>query len=177
MAAICVFCGSRNGANPAYAEAARSFGSELARRGHTLVYGGGNIGLMGVVADAALAGGASVVGVMPTLLVEREIAHAGLDTMVSTPGMHERKAQMHARSDAYVSLPGGYGTIEEFSEVISWRQIGIHRKPVGFLNTNGYYDPFLVMLRAMASEGFLDDPSIDELVVEPTGGTLLDRLF
>jgi uncharacterized protein (TIGR00730 family) len=154
---VCVFCGSSPGNEPAYAEAARSLGSELASRGLTLIYGGGHVGLMGVVADATLDAGGEVVGVMPQSLIEREIGHTGLTELRVVGSMHERKALMSKLADGFVALPGGTGTLEEFFEVLTWAQLGEHRKPCGLLNADGYYDPLLAFFDHMVTEGFLSE--------------------
>ena len=152
---ICVFCGSANGRRPAYARAARTFGAALAGKGLGLVYGGGSIGLMGVVADAALEGGAPVVGVIPRALARREIAHHGLTRLEVVPSMHARKARMARLSDAFVALPGGIGTLEELFEVLTWGYLGIHAKPTGLLDVGGYWRPLIRLLDHAVEEGFL----------------------
>ena len=140
---LCVFCGSSHGANPAYAEAAKNVGSELARRGIGLVYGGGNVGLMGVVADAVLAGGGEVVGVIPEALMAKELGHRSIQDLRVVKTMHERKAMMAELADGFIALPGGIGTFEEFFEIVTWAQLGFHSKPCALLNVNGFYDPLL----------------------------------
>ncbi len=162
---ICVFCGSSMGSRPAYAEAARRVGEALARNELGLVYGGGRVGLMGVVADSALAAGGRVVGVIPDPLATREIAHDGLTEMHVVPGMHERKALMAEKSDGFLALPGGVGTFEELFEVITWAVLGLHQKPVGLLNVEGYFDPLLAMLHHAVSERFVRPEYLDLLVV------------
>jgi uncharacterized protein (TIGR00730 family) len=152
---ICVFCGSRSGNNDLYAQAARQTGRTLAERQIDLVYGGGRVGLMGEVADAALSAGGTVIGVMPRALVAREIQHTRLTQLHTVETMHERKAKMAELSDGFIALPGGAGTLEEIFEQWTWAQLGIHRKPCGFLNTNGYFDPLRKMIDQMAAEGFL----------------------
>lgn len=153
--AVAVYCGAATGARADYAAAARTLGVEIARRGAALVYGGGNVGLMGVVADAALAAGGRVIGVIPRLLVDKELAHNGLHELRVVADMHERKAAMIEAADAFVALPGGVGTLEELTEVWSWGQLAIHRKPVGLLNVAGYYDLFLAFLDHAVQEGLL----------------------
>lgn len=155
MKRVCVFCGSSSGDRPAYAEAAIRVGEALARRGVGLVYGGGRVGLMGAIADAVLAAGGEVVGVIPHALKLREVAHAGVTELRVVDSMHERKALMASLSDGFVSLPGGMGTIEETCEILTWAQLGIHRKPVAVLNVDGYYDPFLAFLNRAVAEGFI----------------------
>lgn len=152
---ICVFCGSSSGHDPAYAESAAAAARVIALAGNTLIYGGGHVGLMGVVADAALNAGGNVVGVMPRSLVEREIAHRGLHQLHVVETMHERKTTMSALSDAFLALPGGAGTLEEIFEQWTWGQLGIHGKPCGFLDLKGYFDPIRLMVEKMVSEGFL----------------------
>lgn len=152
---ICVFCGSSVGADPAYLADAKSLGERIARGGCGLVYGGTSVGLMGVAADAALAGGAEVIGVLPRKLKEREIAHRGLTKLHLVGSMHERKALMASLSDAFVALPGGYGTLDEFFEIVTWAQLGIHSKPCILINTGGYYDSLLRFLEHAVSEGFV----------------------
>lgn len=152
---VCVFCGSNYGARDQYSDAATKLGSLLAEHGIGLVYGGARVGLMGVVADAALAAGGEVIGVMPQALVDREIAHSNLTKLHIVHSMHERKQMMADLSDAFVALPGGFGTFEEFCEVLTWNQIGIHNKPCGILNTLGYYDGLLAMFNHGVQERFI----------------------
>lgn len=152
---ICVFCGSSLGGDPAYKEAAQEIGAFFAKRDIELVYGGGHVGLMGALADAALAGGGKVTGVMPAALVEREIAHKGLTSLIVVESMHERKAEMATRSDGFIALPGGAGTLEEVFEQWTWAQLGVHQKPCGFLNTRGYFDPLRDMIERIVAEGFM----------------------
>jgi len=170
---VCVYCGSRPGADPAFAQAARAIGSLMGQRGGQLVYGGGRAGLMGLVADAALGAGAKVVGVIPQALVERELGHQGLTELHVVQTMHERKQLMAERSDAFLALPGGIGTLEELFEVWTWRQLGYHDKPVGLLNVAGYYDAFLSFLDHTVAEGFLRQSNRDRLIVAATVGDLL----
>ena len=146
MQRICVFCGSQVGRRPLYAAAATALGTLLAQRGIGLVYGGGKIGLMGVVADAALAAGGEVIGVIPERLMNRELGHGGVTDLRVVDSMHERKAMMSELSDGFIALPGGYGTFEEFFEVVTWMQLGIQSKPCGLLNVGGYYDMLLALL-------------------------------
>ncbi len=152
---VCVFCGSNMGARPAYAEAARALGTEVARRGIGLVYGGGAVGLMGIAADAALAAGGEVHGIIPYGLQAREVAHTGGAKMEIVDTMHERKARMNALSDGFVVLPGGFGTLEEAVEGLTWAQLGIQEKGVVFLEVEGFWGPFLGALDHMAAEGFI----------------------
>ncbi len=153
--ALCVYCGSSNGNHPQYTDQARAFGVEMARRGITLVYGGGKVGLMGTVADAVLASGGTAVGVIPRQLVEREVAHPQLTELVVVDTMHQRKTRMFELSDAFVALPGGFGTMDEMFEMLTWAQLGLHRYPCAFLNVRGYYDRLRDMVEHMANEGFI----------------------
>ncbi len=174
--ALCVFCGSRFGADPAFAVAARAVGAEIGRRGWQLVYGGGRVGLMGVVADAALAAGAPVVGIIPRTLMEREVGHAALTELHVVETMHERKQLMAERSDAFVALPGGIGTFEELFEVWTWRQLGYHDKPVGLLEAGGYYAPLLRFMDDTVAHGFVAPEQRALLHSEPDPVALLDRI-
>ena len=152
---ICVFCGSSVGGNPKYLADAKSLGEQVARGGWGLVYGGTSVGLMGAVADAALARGAEVIGVLPRNLQDREIAHRGLTKLRLVESMHERKALMASLSDGFVALPGGYGTLDEFFEIVTWAQLKIHSKPCILINTDGYYDPLLRFLEQAMKEEFV----------------------
>ncbi len=174
---LCVYCGSRSGANPAYVEGARALGTALAVRGVGLVYGGARVGLMGAVADAVLAGGGRAVGVIPAFLQDRELAHGGLSELHVTATMHERKAIMAEHSDAFVALPGGIGTLEELFETWTWAQIGVHDKPCGVLNTNGYYDQLSGFLDHAFAEGFVGAPHRERLLVDGVPARLVDRLL
>lgn len=173
---VCVFCGSSSGTDPIYSEAAEAVGKLLASRGIGLVYGGGKVGLMGTVADACLATGGRVIGVMPQLLVDKEVAHAGLTELRVVASMHERKALMADLSDAFLALPGGFGTWEEFFEVLTWSQLGIHRKPCALLNINGFYDPLLAMADGAVAAGFLREANRGLLLADTEPERLLDRL-
>jgi len=173
---ICVFCGSANGRREGYARSARKFGAALAAKGLGLVYGGGSIGLMGVVADAALEGGAPVVGVIPRALFRREIAHHGLTRLEVVPSMHVRKARMARLSDAFVALPGGIGTLEELFEVLTWGYLGIHAKPVGLLDVGGYWRPLVLLLDHAVEEGFLRPAHRKLVVIDRSPVRLLERL-
>jgi uncharacterized protein (TIGR00730 family) len=152
---ICVFCGSNEGADPAYAEAAASLGAGLAERGIGLVFGGGKVGLMGIVADAVVAGGGEAVGVIPEFLVRAEVAHAAVTELVVVDSMHERKSRMGDLADGFIALPGGYGTIEELVEVLTWSQLGLHAKPVVLLDVNTFYDPLFAFFDAAVEAGLL----------------------
>jgi uncharacterized protein (TIGR00730 family) len=177
---VCVFCGSSRGTRPSYAEAARRVGGALARGGLALVYGGGRVGLMGIVADAVLAEGGRVVGVIPDPLATKEVAHDGLTELFVVPGMHERKALMARKSEGFLTLPGGVGTFEEFFEILSWAVLGLHRKPIGILNVEGYFDPLLALLEHAVAEQFLRPETLDLLAVsddpEALAADLLGRV-
>jgi uncharacterized protein (TIGR00730 family) len=172
--AICVYCGSNSGRHPEYAEQAHAFGSEMARRGIALVYGGGNVGLMGVVADAVLAGGGKVVGVIPRQLVELEVAHPGLTELVVVETMHQRKTRMYELSDAFVALPGGFGTMDEMFEMLTWAQLGLHRYPCAFLDVRGYYRDLRTLMEHMVDEAFVKAAQRDSIWFGDDIAALLD---
>jgi uncharacterized protein (TIGR00730 family) len=173
---VCVFCGSSSGFDPAFAEAARGLGTLLAQRHLGLVYGGGNIGLMGVLADAALAARGEVIGVIPKALVARELAHRGTSALWVVRSMHERKALMAELSDAFVALPGGYGTLDEFCEALTWAQLGLHAKPCGLLNVAGFYDAFLAQIDHAVATHFVRPEHRALVLRESDAGRLLDGL-
>jgi uncharacterized protein (TIGR00730 family) len=175
MRSICVFCGSNSGARTEYSEAARSLGRTIARRGLRLVYGGAAVGLMGELADAALAAGGVVTGVIPAMLVEREIAHTGLTETHNVGSMHERKAMMADLSDGFVALPGGAGTLEELFEIWTWGQLGHHRKPVGLLNVMGFFDRLISFLDYQCEERFMRREHREMLIDDDDVARLLDR--
>jgi len=175
MPRICVFAGSNLGARAAYAEAARELGQELARRGLGMVYGGASIGLMAVAADAALAAGAEVIGVIPEALVEREVAHGGLSEQRIVATMHERKALMAELSDGFIALPGGFGTLDELFETLTWGQLGLHQKPCGLLDAGGYFGDLLRYLDRATAEGFIRPVHRAMLLVARSAAELLDR--
>ncbi len=162
-ASLCVFCGARFGADPATRDTAVRLGALLAREGITLVYGGGGVGLMGLVANAALSGGATVVGVIPNFLLQREAGHPALSETVVVETMHERKLRMFERSDAFVVLPGGIGTLEEFFEVLSWRTLGLHSKPIVIVDQGGYWQPLAALLRGVVEGGFAERTHLDHV--------------
>src|SRR5687767_7337777 len=176
MRRLCVFCGSSVGNQPAYAEAAQTMGALLAKRGIGLVYGGGNVGLMGVVADAVMAQGGEVIGVIPQALADREIAHAGITELHVVDSMHTRKAMMAELSDGFVAMPGGVGTFEEFFEVVTWTQLGLHRKPCGLLNVSAFYTPLAAFIDQAVSEGFIKPVHRAAIVVDSDPERLLDSL-
>jgi hypothetical protein len=155
MSSVCVYCGSADGIPAKYLEAARAMGLTLARRGVELVYGGGRTGLMGAVADGALAGGGQVTGILVASMNTHALAHAGLTRLEVLPTIHQRKARMYELADGYIALPGGYGTLDELFETLTWAQIGVHEKPVGLLNVSGYYDALLAMLNRAADDQFI----------------------
>ena len=173
---VAVYCGSRFGNSPAFAEAARTLGTLIGQSSATLVYGGGRVGLMGTVADAVMASGGQVVGVIPQALMDREVGHAGLTELHVVQTMHERKQLMAERADAFISLPGGIGTLEELYEVWSWQQLGYHDKPVALLNVDGYYDALLEFHRAMHKRGFVSDAQFYALLIDTDAARLLDRV-
>lgn len=176
MKRVCVFCGSNSGVREEYGLAAQALAAALARRGMGLVYGGGNVGLMGVLADAMLQAGGEVIGVIPQQLVAKEVAHRGVTELRIVETMHQRKALMDELSDAFIALPGGYGTLEEFFEMLTWSQLGIHGKPGGLLNVCGYYDSLLAMLDHAVAEGFLK-PAFRQFVIDgDEPDALLQRL-
>ena len=172
---LCVFAGSTPGNVPQFADAARELGRELALRGHALVYGGGQSGLMGILADAALAAGAHVTGVIPEFLVEGELAHRGLSDLKVVRSMHERKDAMARLADGFVALPGGFGTLEELFEVVTWAQLGLHDKPCGLLNVSGYYDGLLSFLDGAVNAQFVKGAQREKVLVATGARALLDR--
>lgn len=172
---ICVFCGSASGNDPVYAGAARDLGEYLASEGHTLVYGGGNVGLMGVLADAVLANGGEVIGVIPDFLMRREVAHMALTKLEIVDTMHLRKQRMAELSNAFIAMPGGWGTLDELAEILTWRQLGLITQPIGILNVKKFFDPLLASMRTMVEEGFLKASHIELLVVADTPHELVGR--
>lgn len=176
MRSICVFCGSNLGTRLVYREAAARVGELIARRGLRLVYGGGNVGLMGVVADAALGAGGEVVGVIPRTLMARELGHGGVTELHVVGTMHERKALMADLSDGFLALPGGYGTLEEFCEILTWAQLGIHRKPCGLLDVDGYWSPLCALFDHAVDEGFLHPDHRALVIEEGDPERLLERM-
>jgi uncharacterized protein (TIGR00730 family) len=173
---VCVYAGSSAGARPQYAEAARALARALCARRRGIVFGGGRIGLMGALADEALARGGEVIGVIPRQLMEREAAHGSLTDLHVVATMHERKALMAELADAFIALPGGIGTLEELVEMLTWAQLGLHAKPVGIVNVDGYYDSLLAFLQHARSEGFLSPAHLGLLAVAADPETLLDEL-
>jgi uncharacterized protein (TIGR00730 family) len=177
MKSVAVFCGSSFGNSPAFATLAGNLGRAIARRGMTLVYGGGKVGLMGVVADAALATGGDVVGVIPQQLMDKELGHAGVSRLIVTTSMHERKATMEREADGFISLPGGFGTLDEFFEILTWAQLGIHRKPCAILDTgDGFYRHLLSLFDDMVRDGFVRQVHRDMVMRETDPDVLLERM-
>ena len=176
MQRLCVYCGSNAGARPEYAAAARALARACAERGIGLVYGGGNVGLMGILADAALALGSEVIGVIPRALAEQEVAHTSVTKLEVVGSMHERKARMAELADAFLALPGGLGTLEELFEVWTWTQLGFHAKPCGLLDVEGYYASLVAFLARSVAEGFLRPEHRAALLVGTDAGALLDGL-
>jgi hypothetical protein len=174
---VCVYCGSRHGAKPSYTEAARALGTAIGARSWQLVYGGGKVGLMGEVADATLAAGGRVVGVIPESLQRLEVGHLGLHELHVVPTMHIRKQMMAERAKAFIAMPGGIGTLEELYEVWTWRQLGYHAQPIGLLNVDGYFDDLLRFMDRTVSEGFLSESQRNNLIVCADPENLLLQLF
>lgn len=172
---VAVFCGSRRGASEVYIEGAKVVGEELAKRNISLVYGAASIGVMGAVADSVLENGGHVIGVMPDFLQRKEIVHPDLSELIIVDSMHDRKAKMADLSDGFIALPGGPGTLEEFFEIYTWAQLGLHQKPCGLLNINHYYDPLITLYKHMLKEEFLDEKYRDMALVDVEIGALLDK--
>ncbi|OKL41166.1 LOG family protein [Pontibacter flavimaris] len=176
MRSIAVFCGANAGNDPVYAAEATKLGHLMAAQSIRLVFGGGKVGLMGTIADAILAKGGEAVGVIPQSLIEREVAHTGLTEQHVVKTMHERKALMAAKSDAFVAMPGGFGTLDEINEIITWNQLGIIKKPVAFYNVNGFYDKFMEFIADSVREGLVKQEFVNNLIVESDAEVLLRKL-
>ncbi len=176
MKQVCIFCGSYPGTQPFYMAAAHAMGLGLAKRNLGLVYGGGRVGLMGAVADGTLARGGKVTGVIPQSLVDRELAHTGLSELRVVTSMHQRKAMMAEIADAFIALPGGFGTLDELFEIITWAQLGFHHKPIALLNISGYFDPLTQFIEHMATEGFIKPVHRKAVLVKDDVDTLLDTI-
>ncbi|MBC3931371.1 LOG family protein [Undibacterium curvum] len=176
MSAICVYCGSSPGTSPVYADSARQLAAELVARGHELVYGGGNVGLMGVIADEVMRLGGRVTGVIPQALMDKEVGHRGLTQLHVVANMHERKALMAELAQGFIAMPGGIGTLEELFEVMTWSQLGFHHKPVGLLNTQGFYDGLIQFLQHTTEQGFLRPAHQAILQASANPAQLLDLL-
>ena len=177
ISALCVFCGSRVGSRPVYGAAAMELGSLLAKKKIQLVYGGGNVGLMGKVADSCMAAGGEVIGIIPTALFEKEHGHRGLSRLEVVSTMHERKARMAALADGFIALPGGIGTFEELLEALTWSQLGIHAKPVALVNVSGYFDPLLALLDSAVGQGFLGEEQRSLLLVADHVQGIIDQML
>ena len=177
MKSICVYCGSNAGSKPVYTERAIALGDRIARDGMRLVYGGGNVGLMGILADTARAAGGEVIGVIPRGLVAKEVAHTELADLRVVESMHERKALMADLSDGFIAMPGGYGTFEEFCEILTWTQLGLQRKPCGILNVEGYYDHLLQMFDHAVAEQFVKPVHREMFIADAKPDALLERLL
>jgi uncharacterized protein (TIGR00730 family) len=175
IASLCVYCGSAAGNSPAYADAARALGRELVRRDIGLVYGGGNVGLMGAIADEVMSNGGRATGVIPEALMKREVGHHGLTELHVVKDMHERKAMMADLSDGFIAMPGGFGTLEELFEVTTWAQLGLHQKPIGLLNVNGFYDALTGFASHLVGQGFVRPDHAQLLMHAPDASGLLDQ--
>jgi len=176
MKSVVVFCGSSEGNDPQVLADAKTLGGILAKRQIDLVYGGAKIGVMGMLAQSALDAGGKVIGVIPDFLKVKEVVHLGLTRLITTKNMHERKLKMHELSDAIITLPGGYGTLEELFEMITWAQLGLHQYPVGLLNVNGFYDGLIHLLERMVAQGFVKQENYEMLLVDTTVSGLLDKM-
>lgn len=176
MKNIAVYCGSNLGESPAYFQAAQNLGKAIAQRGSRLIFGGGKIGLMGATADAVLQHGGEVIGVIPTFLREKEVAHPGLTELIETPDMTQRKTKMIELADAFIALPGGIGTYEELFEVLSHAQLRLHTKPIGILNTESFFDPLIHLLQHTADQGFMPQANMNLLCVADQPQTLLEKM-
>ncbi len=176
MNSICIFCGSSKGNKAAYIEAAVHLGKTLAKRNIKIVYGAGNVGLMGEIADAALAENGYVIGVIPEFLKGWEVCHDGLSELTVTETMHQRKQLMSEISDGFIALPGGFGTLDELFEILTWKQLQLHQKPIGLLNVNGYYDHAIAHIKQMVAEGFLKEANLDLLIIENDLEALLEKM-
>lgn len=174
---ICVFCGSSSGSNSIYAAVATELGARIAQGGHSLIYGGGNVGLMGIVADAVLENNGEVIGVIPKFLMDREVGHTGLTSLEIVSSMHERKKRMADLSDAFVAIPGGWGTLEEIAEILTWKQLGLITQPVAVLNINGFFNPLLEQMRVMVKEGFLREENFLSIKTSESPAELLSLLI
>ncbi len=174
---ICVFCGSSKGLNPVYSDSARELGELIAAKGHTLIYGGGNIGLMGIVADTVLEKGGRVIGVIPDFLMQKEVGHTGLTKLEIVPSMHERKKRMADLSDAFIAMPGGWGTLDETAEILTWKQLGLIQQPLGILNVNGFFNTLIQQMNLMVEEGFLNPANLKSVKVSHNPEQLLSQLI
>ena len=173
---ICVFCGSSSGSDMKILEQAELLGKRLAEEGISLIYGGSKLGIMGKVAAGAIHAGGKTVGIIPQFLKLKEVVHTGLDELVTTENMHQRKMIMQERSEAFITLPGGFGTLEELFEIITWAQLGLHQKPIGLLNINGFYDDLIALLKNMVNKGFLQQDNFELLLVDDNLDLLLEKM-
>lgn len=176
MKSIAVFCGSNDGASPVYKEYAVALGKELAARGITLIYGGATVGLMGAIADSVMQAGGRVIGVLPHFLKKREIEHTRLTELIMVDSMHERKLKMSELADGFIAMPGGPGTMEEYFEIFTWAQLGLHQKPCGLLNVNGYYDPLIALFNNMVQEKFMQEKQHSIMLNDTTAEGILQQL-
>lgn len=176
MKSIVVFCGSNTGLNPIYKSVAVQLGKYIADNNLRLVYGGGNIGLMGVIADTVLQSGGAVIGVIPGFLFDREVGHAGLTELILVDTMHQRKQKMCDLADAFITLPGGFGSMDELFEILTWKQLGLHNKPIGVLNVDGFYDPLIEMIMQMNNEKFVSDKNMELLITSNTIEDLFSKM-
>ncbi len=174
---ICVFCGSSEGFNPIYADSARQLGELLAAKDHTLIYGGGNVGLMGVLSDAVLEKKGRVIGVIPGFLMQKEVGHTGLTELEIVPSMHERKKRMADLSDAFIAMPGGWGTLDETAEILTWKQLGLIQQPFGILNVNGFFNSLIQQMSLMVNEGFLNPSNLKSVKISHAPEQLLFQLI
>jgi uncharacterized protein (TIGR00730 family) len=174
---ICVFCGSSPGYNSVYASAARELGTRIAEGKHKLIYGGGNIGLMGIVADAVLEKQGEVIGIIPKFLMDKEVGHLGLTSLEIVSSMHDRKKRMADLADAFIAIPGGWGTLEEIAEILTWKQLGLITQPVAMLNVNGFFDPLLQQMKAMVDEGFLREQNFLSIKTSDSAAEVLSALI
>lgn len=173
---VCVFCGSSTGLDPTYASDAQLLGRLLVKSNSTLIYGGGNIGLMGALADEMLSLGGKVIGIIPDFLVQREVGHSGITQLEIVSSMHERKKKMADLSDVFLALPGGLGTLDELAEILTWKQLGLINQPIGLLNTRGFFDKLIAQMETMVGEGFLRAENYKDLIIKPTPEKLLTSL-
>lgn len=176
LKSVCVYCGAANGARPAYLAGARALGQLLAQNGISLIYGGGHVGMMGALADAALAAQGQVIGIIPQQLIDKELGHRGITELQIVGDMHERKMRMASLAEAFIALPGGWGTLEELTEMLTWSQLGFHHKPIGLLNIDGFFDPLLGFARRMEDEGFLRLAGRDLFITDTDPASLLTRM-
>jgi uncharacterized protein (TIGR00730 family) len=173
---ICVFCGSATGHNPIFAQTSKDLGTLIGVNGHSLVYGGGNIGLMGILADSVLQSNGNVIGIIPDFLFKKEVAHTGLTELIIVDSMHERKKKMADRADVFIAMPGGWGTLDELAEILTWRQLELIDKPIGILNTNNFFSPLIAMMQGMVTNGFLQKENLNRIVLSDNPTSLLAEL-